>query len=423
MRKSLIIDLDDCNELRHILSASPTPLAHVTAVTLIGLLAAVLVWIAATQVNLVVVTQGRVRSVAEPDRIFTGEQFNAATGGRVIQVGFREGDSVHTGQVLIRLDTRRIDNQIATVQRRIEADREGMAKLDHLETLLLQQFQTRQAAAQAELDQVMLQAEHARLERASKIQLAELTLTDAKDRLAWTQQLVECHAASPVELRKVKLEVEQALVQLTLARLPIDDAGVQVREQALQAVKRQLQVELADLHIKQAARHAQVTQAKIEQANLQLERSQAVIRATGNGVVVSKGPQVGDVVKPGQPIIEIAPDQQYRFDVALTSEDIGHVRVGMPVKVKLDAYDYQQYGTLKGKVVFVSPDSKSPTDTTGASTPLYTARITLDSQTVGRGDLLGQVKLGMTGRVEIVTDKETLLSVLLRKIRRTISFT
>lgn len=99
--------------------------------------------------------------------------------------------------------------------------------------------------------------------------------------------------------------------------------------------------------------------------------------------------------------------------------------LGILVKVILEAYVYRQYGALEGTVVFVSPDSQVADDKLDDNTalPRYTARITFTNHEVGHGVLQGQVKLGMTGKVEIITNNENLLSVLLRKIRRTISFT
>ncbi len=90
----------------------------------------------------------------------------------------------------------------------------------------------------------------------------------------------------------------------------------------------------------------------------------------------------------------------------------------MPVRIKLDAYDYQKYGTLDGTVSFISPDSGMRE---GQRTAIYLVRIDLEGDEVGRGDLRGRVKLGMAGQAEIVTDQESLLALLLKKIRQTIS--
>jgi hypothetical protein len=51
----------------------------------------------------------------------------------------------------------------------------------------------------------------------------------------------------------------------------------------------------------------------------------------------------------------------------------------------------------------------------------YLVRIEVDGDQVGRGDLRGEVKLGMTGQAEVVTGQESLLLLLVRKIRQSIS--
>ena len=52
---------------------------------------------------------------------------------------------------------------------------------------------------------------------------------------------------------------------------------------------------------------------------------------------------------------------------------------------------------------------------------IYTVRIATSRDEVGRGAYRGRVKLGMTGQAEIVTGRERLLMLLVRRIRQTIS--
>jgi len=47
--------------------------------------------------------------------------------------------------------------------------------------------------------------------------------------------------------------------------------------------------------------------------------------------------------------------------------------------------------------------------------------VTLTGDRVGHGKLSGVVKLGMTGQVEIITDRLTVLTLLLRRIRSSLS--
>jgi hypothetical protein len=57
----------------------------------------------------------------------------------------------------------------------------------------------------------------------------------------------------------------------------------------------------------------------------------------------------------------------------------------------------------------------------GSGTSVYKVKIALASNELGRANRRAQVKLGMTGRVEIVIAEESLLSLLVKKLHRTIS--
>ena len=48
-------------------------------------------------------------------------------------------------------------------------------------------------------------------------------------------------------------------------------------------------------------------------------------------------------------------------------------------------------------------------------------RVAFEGNDIGRGQFQGKVKLGMAGRVEIVTDQQSLLSILMKKVRQSIS--
>jgi adhesin transport system membrane fusion protein len=151
---------------------------------------------------------------------------------------------------------------------------------------------------------------------------------------------------------------------------------------------------------------------------LELERKQATIRSPIDGIVTAGDLKVGDVLEPGKPVAEVAEQEGFRFEAAIPSEEVGHLRPGMPARIKLDAYDYQRYGTLEGTVCFLSPDSGVPQ---GQQTAVYVVKIAVSRAELGRGAYRGRVKLGMAGQAEIVTGRESLLSLLAKRIRQTIS--
>ena len=101
------------------------------------------------------------------------------------------------------------------------------------------------------------------------------------------------------------------------------------------------------------------------------------------------------------------------MDASVPSKDVGYLRIGMAARVKLDAFDYQKYGTLPGQIQFISPDSQVMSD--GALA--YLVRITLDQTELADGTDRRKVKIGMTGLVEMIKGEERLLSLAVRRFR------
>ena len=107
MRTDLMQDLADATEFRLTLQARPPRIVHGTLLVLATLVGTALVWLAATQADLIVRAAGRVRPVTSPMRVVnggSGEVFSASIGGRVVAVHFREGEAVRQGDALDDLD-------------------------------------------------------------------------------------------------------------------------------------------------------------------------------------------------------------------------------------------------------------------------------------------------------------------------------
>src|SRR5690606_37658104 len=102
------------------LQGRPPVVVHGAAGLTLLLVAAAVVWAALVEANLVVQALGRVRPTDEPAQVFTTAASHLE--GRVAEVCFLEGGQVTRGQVLLRLETQRLDNEIARLKQRIAAD-------------------------------------------------------------------------------------------------------------------------------------------------------------------------------------------------------------------------------------------------------------------------------------------------------------
>jgi hemolysin D len=421
MHPDALLDLADCTEFRQTLQARPPRIVHGTALLLVVLLGAATLWSALTRADLVVRSAGRVRPVTAPKRIFNagrGDVLSATAGGRVLAVNFREGDEVHRGDVLIKLETERLDNEIAKRRRAIETGEEELMRLQRLDRVQAGHSETAREKAKAELAQALEEVKQAKERQATEVRLAEVEWKTAREEEGRVRRLAAAHAASDQEMIKASASLLEAKVKLDRARLPVDETRVVIFRQALALAEKDYQVKHEELALKRGLKQGEVEAARLELAGLEAERKQAILLAPVDGVVTTGDIKVGDLLEAGKPVMEIAEEKGFRFEAQLPSEEVGQLRVGMPARLKLDAYDYQKYGTLEGTVAFIAPDSGVPD---GHRTPLFTVRIDLTGNEVGHGNFRGRVKLGMTGQVEIITEQESLLLLFLRHLRHTIS--
>lgn len=195
------------------------------------------------------------------------------------------------------------------------------------------------------------------------------------------------------------------------------DAHLEGARQEVEIRNRQLQEQLA----------AGADSLPISETRVQLAQAQAVLvaaeRALSAGMILAptagqltrlgvRGP--GESVNAGQLLAEIAPGTApLVFEAQVPSADIARVAVGQSVLLKVDAYPYQEYGVLNGRVVAVSPDV-SATASGGAAYRVILAPEAPPTQT-GRGRIT--LRLGLGATAEIVVDRHRILDLLFRAVR------
>lgn len=122
---------------------------------------------------------------------------------------------------------------------------------------------------------------------------------------------------------------------------------------------------------------------------------------------------IGGVIAPGVPIMNVVPQNDVlRAEVRISTSDVGHVRDGQHVRIKVGTYDFLRYGVLEGKVELVS--TNSTLDEKGL--PYFKGYVQLARTSLGRAKNDMPVMPGMTVQCDIVTDHQTVLAYLLRPV-------
>jgi adhesin transport system membrane fusion protein len=160
----------------------------------------------------------------------------------------------------------------------------------------------------------------------------------------------------------------------------------------------------------------------LEQRKIQLDNTS--IHAPMAGTVKNiKFTTVGGVIKPGENIMEIVPeDTDLLVEVKVKPSDIGFIRPKLPATIKIDAFDYSVFGSLKGEVIYISADTIKEEGRPGEASAYYVVRVRSDStQLKGRSNEKMDISPGMTATVEIVTGKKSIMSYLTKPITKTLN--
>jgi multidrug resistance efflux pump len=200
----------------------------------------------------------------------------------------------------------------------------------------------------------------------------------------------------------IYLETEVAQAQLERAR----------QEQTIR--QRQLQDQLASQADASQVAEARARLAQAEVAVAEAERAldASMILAPSDGQVTRltvRGP--GQVVQAGQIVAEMAPaNAPLIFEARLPLDSIGRVRLGQTARIKLDAYPFQQYGTLEGTLTYLSADAV----TEGNAPPSYRAIVVPAARPEDPAARKIVLRLGLSATVEIVAKRRRLIELFFR---------
>lgn len=143
---------------------------------------------------------------------------------------------------------------------------------------------------------------------------------------------------------------------------------------------------------------------------------QMTLRAPVDGTVQQLAVHtVGGVVTPAQPLLAVVPDEDaLEVEATVMNKDIGFVRSGQRVTVKVESFPYTRYGYLTGTVASVSHDAAQD-EKMGL---VFPARIKLDGHTLLIDGVRVRLTAGMSLSAEVKTGKRRVIDYLLSPLQQ-----
>ncbi|MDW3206677.1 MAG: HlyD family type I secretion periplasmic adaptor subunit [Alphaproteobacteria bacterium] len=354
-------------------------------------------------------------------------------GGIVAEIPVREGQIVEANQVLMRVENRLAEAELAektkqflslqTQAARLQAEATGAESINFPEDVLqrapdrardqIDVFQTNLAELQGKIrirETQRTQALQELRQKTAQVAQIENQLAIAREELALVQPLVASGAASQQELLTsrrtvVQLEAELEDVQLSIPRIrsQIQEATTTI-QQELSAFRAKAQQELS-----QVRADAERLREELSAGQDRARRTEITspVRGTVNKILINT---IGGVVKPGDPVAEVVPlEDSLLVEARIRPSDRAQLYPGLPAVVKVSAYDFSIHGGLDAELVDISADTILDED----GEPYYRVRLTTNETSLGEDK---PIISGMTVTVDIITGEKSVLDYLLKPI-------
>lgn len=145
-----------------------------------------------------------------------------------------------------------------------------------------------------------------------------------------------------------------------------------------------------------------------------VDKDLCIVRSPVNGTVDQfMGIYRGSSLQAGQSLAIISPDSTLYIETYVTPRDIGHMYIGMPVNVQVESFNYNQWGSITGKVADISSDFL--TDKQGNSFYKVKCSMEKDYLTLKNGRQ-GKLKKGMSVAAHFRITRRSLFDLLYQKI-------
>jgi hemolysin D len=401
--------------------------------------------------------------------------------GTVAHIQAKIGDTVKSGQVLLVIESELIKSQLAQSKNRLEGELIQYSQLILVKNQLIvtlsvqkQQNQFQELEKQSQTEQALQNLIAAKTlsklqieEKQSQLNQARLSLESSKNankiisvRLGGSQREVKRYyqlwelqvipETRVVEKQDIVQEQQRLYEQ---SKYDIQQAQLKVKEQEsnYQRTMRQINADIqqAELRFKEqensyntlthtnkinllktkeqlknldreiSSMKTKIAETKSEIKSLEFQLQQRVLKANVSGILFQLPiEKPGSVVQDGAMVAEIAPiGSPLIVRAQIPTTDSGSLYKGLPVKLKFDAYPFQDYGVVRGKLINISPT------TTQINTPMgkvaaYELEITLNQDCIPHENKCIPLIPGNTVIAEVIVRRKRIIDFLIDPFKR-----
>ena len=351
-------------------------------------------------------------------------------GGKIAEITVKTNQEVQKGEIIAYLndfteeqERQQLQNKLKATEAQIEQLQKTIASKNSQIEAEKQQIRSEITALELELSLAQNDYQERRIERNTALKTAQANFDLAQDELTRYQNLAQTGAISVLQLKEKESAYRNAQAQLqkAIAQLEPNGAGIQIVRENIARANAQKKAKIASLEQEritllqeQIALQERLKSDRQKWRRIEAELNELIIRTPVSGIIQELNLRnSGQVISEGEAIAIIAPSESSLIvKAAVATSEISLVKIGQPVRMRVSSCPYTDYGMLSAEVTAISPDAVFQTDTTA-----YEVTIQPQFTVLQQGTRQCTIQSGMDGRVDIITEEETLLRYLIRKLK------
>lgn len=323
--------------------------------------------------------------------------------GIVEEVLVRDGQTVARGQPLVRISVSTTEEGASIEQRRRDALDRRAAALDGQEPSIVSDHRARIAALQAQIDG------------------GEAEISSISEQIS---QQIDMVRGAEQDLEKIRGIAERGFISGNDIRQREDKASQRRQDlarlrQDLATRRSQIAVARADMSKAQSELDIRLQGLRSERASVDQDAADAgsarsyVIAAGAAGLVTGVTAHKGDPVEAGRPLLSVIPaGSRMQAVLEVPTGAAGFIERGQEVRISVDAFPYQTYGTVLGRVASVSEAAVPVTGVEGRPEDAFLVRADLSRARVDAYGRSRDLRPGMTISARITTRRRSLIGLL-----------
>lgn len=351
----------------------------------------------------------------------------APMGGVIKAILVKDGDVVEKNQLLIEMDPtaararlqallqvreRTIaDIQLSRGQLGSDVNRESLTSNQRRRLEALRsEFRSRISASENSVEQAKHQLESTRQQLRAKQKALEIRERILSDITPLAKQGAMARSQFLKELQEVEL-LRGEVKSLQANELKAQEGA----KEALNRLRNTKALSIVDFSTKIEESEKQLAQLANQISETKLTLHYQYLRAPAQGVVFDLQPSApGYVVNNELPVLKIVPTDSLVARIYISNREIGFIKQGQQVKVRVDAYPYNEFGELSGRIQSIGSDALEPDEKFNYYR--FPVTVSLDSSTLNRGTRKLQLLTGMSVNANIVLRQRPVIAIFTERI-------